>query len=136
MSTDTPAASDDATPADAEASGAPRTRVSAPKKPKVPKNSEAPAALETAPTAEPEITPKPVVEPVPSNRSFWTRIERPFVFGFLVTLGGLTAILLGLALSNLSTVIIYIALALFAALGLDPAVRFLERRGLSRGGAS
>src|SRR5690606_10073928 len=34
--------------------------------------------------------------------------------------------------SNLSTVLIYIAFALFAALGLDPAVRFLERRGLSR----
>lgn len=82
---------------------------------------------------DPEITQKPVVEPVPSNRSFWTRIERPFVFGFLVTLGGLAAIVLGLALSNLSTVIIYIALALFAALGLDPAVRFLERRGLTRG---
>lgn len=79
------------------------------------------------------ITPKPVVEPAPSTRSFWTRIDKPFVFGFLVTLGGLAAILLGLALSNLSTVIIYIALALFAALGLDPAVRFLERRGLGRG---
>lgn len=82
---------------------------------------------------DPPITPKPVVEPVPSTRSFWTRIDKPFVFGFLVTLGGLAAILLGLALSNLSTVIIYIALALFAALGLDPAVRFLERRGLGRG---
>lgn len=82
---------------------------------------------------EPELTQKPVIEPVPSNRSFWTRIDRPFVFGFLATLGGLSAFLLGLALSNLSTVIIYIALALFAALGLDPAVRFLERRGLKRG---
>ncbi|GAB3597791.1 AI-2E family transporter [Microbacterium tumbae] len=84
------------------------------------------------PEAEPELTPKPVVEPVPSGRSFWTRIDRPFVFGFLVTLGALAAILLGLALSNLSTVIIYIALALFAALGLDPAVRFLERRRFTR----
>ncbi|MFS0911163.1 AI-2E family transporter [Microbacterium sp. 179-I 3D2 NHS] len=62
----------------------------------------------------------------------WTRIDRPFVFGFLVTLGGLGAVLLGLALANLSTVLIYIALALFAALGLDPAVRFLERRGMRR----
>ncbi|WP_194421148.1 AI-2E family transporter [Microbacterium abyssi] len=82
---------------------------------------------------DPPLTPKPVVEPVPSSRSFWTRIDKPFVFGFLVTLGALAAIVLGLALSNLSTVIIYIALALFAALGLDPAVRFLERRGLGRG---
>ncbi|UNK70786.1 AI-2E family transporter [Microbacterium sp. H1-D42] len=76
---------------------------------------------------------RPVVDaPVPS-RSFWTRIDKPFVFGLLVTLGGLTAFLLAITLSNLSTVLIYIAFALFAALGLDPAVRFLERRGLSRG---
>lgn len=73
-----------------------------------------------------------VVEPMTPSRSFWTRIDRPFAFGFLVTLGGLAAIVLGLAMANLSTVLIYIALALFAALGLDPTVRFLERRGLSR----
>ncbi|MGB4137150.1 MAG: AI-2E family transporter, partial [Microbacterium sp.] len=73
-----------------------------------------------------------IVEPMTPSRSFWTRIDKPFVFGLLVTLGGLTAILLGLMLSNLSTVLIYIALAAFAALGLDPAVRALERRGLSR----
>ena len=73
-----------------------------------------------------------VVEPMTPSRSFWTRIDRPFVFGFLVTIGGLAAIVLGLAVANLSTVLIYIALALFAALGLDPTVRFLERRGLSR----
>lgn len=99
------------------------------------KASKAPKPTKTKnpePVDQP-ITPKPVVEPVPSTRSFWTRIDKPFVFGFLVTLGGLAAILLGLALSNLSTVIIYITLALFAALGLDPAVRFLERRGLGRG---
>lgn len=88
------------------------------------------AAVQQAPEAE--ITPKPVIDPEPSNRSIWTRVDRPFLFGFLLTLGGLTALVLGLALSSLSTVLIYIALALFAALGLDPAVRFLERRGLSR----
>ncbi|MDF2508819.1 MAG: permease [Microbacterium sp.] len=77
--------------------------------------------------------PRPVViEPMTPSRSFWTRIDRPFVFGFLVTLGGLGAIVIGLALTSLSTVLIYIALALFGALGLDPAVRFLERRGVSR----
>ncbi|WP_235564024.1 AI-2E family transporter [Microbacterium sp. Root553] len=78
-------------------------------------------------------SPRPVIiEPMTPSRSFWTRIDRPFVFGFLVTLGGLAALVLGLAVANLSTVLIYIALALFAALGLDPTVRFLERRGLSR----
>ncbi|MGO2931022.1 AI-2E family transporter [Microbacterium sp.] len=97
------------------------------------KHKKASKSKETAEAEDPPITPKPVVEPEPSSRSFWTRIDKPFVFGFLVTIGGLAAILLGLALSNLSTVIIYIALALFAALGLDPAVRFLERRGLGRG---
>ncbi|QNA91309.1 MULTISPECIES: AI-2E family transporter [unclassified Microbacterium] len=71
-------------------------------------------------------------EPATPSRSFWTRIDRPFVVGFLLTLGGLAAIVIGLAISSLSTVLIYIALALFGALGLDPAVRFLERRGLSR----
>ncbi|MFK3677209.1 AI-2E family transporter [Microbacterium sp. NPDC090218] len=96
-----------------------------------PSRSEAATASAIAPDAAG--APRPVViEPMTPSRSFWTRIDRPFVFGFLVTLGGLGAIVIGLALSNLSTVLIYIALALFGALGLDPAVRFLERRGLSR----
>lgn len=67
------------------------------------------------------------------DRSFWTRIDRPFIFGFLVTLGGLLAIAIGLAVTNLTSVIIYIVLALFLALGLNPAVRFLERHGVKRG---
>ncbi|MHC9046641.1 AI-2E family transporter, partial [Microbacterium saperdae] len=86
---------------------------------------------EAAPSEQPPAR-RIAVEPMTPSRSFWTRIDRPFVFGFLVTLGALGAILLGLALSNLATVLIYIALALFAALGLDPSVRFLERRGLRR----
>ncbi|WP_258184348.1 AI-2E family transporter [Microbacterium foliorum] len=100
-------------------------------------NSPASAATAVATTAPHDATTSPspragVVEPMTPSRSFWTRIDRPFVFGFLVTLGALAAIVLGLAVANLSTVLIYIALALFAALGLDPTVRFLERRGLSR----
>ena len=102
----------------------------APVPPATPRRKSASATKETPP---PIPAPRPVViEPMTPSRSFWTRIDRPFVFGFLVTLGGLGAFVLGLALSNLSTVLIYIALALFGALGLDPAVRFLERRGLSR----
>ncbi len=105
-------------------------------------SEEQPAPAESAdvaasvPVSEAPIADAPqravVIEPMTPSRSFWTRIDRPFVFGFLVTLGGLAAIALGIAVTNLSTVLIYIALALFAALGLDPAVRFLERRGLSR----
>lgn len=91
------------------------------------------AATTPAPVTDPAAPPSRLVDESPEPRTaFWTRIDRPFVFGFLVTLGGLGAVMLGLALTSLSTVLIYIALALFAALGLDPAVRFLERRGLSR----
>lgn len=69
------------------------------------------------------------------TRSIWARLDRPFAVGFVLTLGGLAAILLGLAVSNLSTVLIYIVLAMFAALGLDPIVEWLMRRGLQRGWA-
>jgi len=60
------------------------------------------------------------------------RSFNPFVFGFTLTLGGLAALVLGLAISNLSAVLVYISIALFAALGLDPVVRRLERRGIGR----
>lgn len=107
-------------------------------------STDAPASEEAVPPEASDAAPaaaasersyrlKPVVEPQPPTRSIWSRIDRPFVLGFLFTLGGLAAFVLGLALSNLATVLIYVALALFAALGLDPAVRFLERRGMSRG---
>jgi predicted PurR-regulated permease PerM len=66
------------------------------------------------------------------DRPMWSALARPYAAGFFLTLGGLTAILLGLALSNLSTVLIYIAIALFIALALDPLVRRLVRRGISR----
>ncbi len=66
------------------------------------------------------------------DKPVWTGISRPYAAGFFLTLGGLTAFLLALALSNLSTVLIYIAIALFVALALDPLVRMLVRRGLSR----
>lgn len=134
MSNENSSASDESpTPEEGSATAETGTATAseAPTAPK--KRKKASKSKGTASTEDPPITPKPVVEPEPSSRSFWARIERPFLFGFLLTLGALAAILLGLALSNLSTVIIYIALALFAALGLDPAVRFLERRGLGRG---
>lgn len=126
MSSDTPSTSGESADVDAPTDDATTTTAPAP--------IDHPAAVgtEEEPGAASGTRRKPVVEAMAPSRSFWTRIDRPFVFGFLVTLGALAAILLGLALGNLSTVIIYIAFALFAALGLDPAVRFLERRGLSR----
>lgn len=65
-------------------------------------------------------------------RSLPVSLASPFSFGFLVTLGGLLAVLVGIAVANLSTVMIYIVFALFAALGLDPLVRRLERAKLNR----
>lgn len=67
-----------------------------------------------------------------AGRTFWTNINRPFVIGFLLTLGGLAAFALGLAFRDLITIWIYIAFALFAALGLNPLVQRLEKHGVSR----
>ncbi len=68
----------------------------------------------------------------PSAPLRWRALHSPFGVGFFVTLGGLAAVVVGLAISNLSTVIIYVVFALFAALGLDPVVRMLERHKVSR----
>ena len=72
---------------------------------------------------------------VPSDRGgrpFWAHLDSPFTAGLLLTLGGLAALLLGIALTNIATVIIYIALAMFASLGLDPVLKRLERHGVKR----
>lgn len=68
----------------------------------------------------------------PESRTFWTNLNQPFGLGLLLTLGGLVAIVLGLAFWNLSTIIIYVVFALFAALGLDPVVRWLEAHKVKR----
>ena len=56
-----------------------------------------------------------------------------FRIGFVATLGGLIAIALGFAFTQLSTVVICIMASLFLALGLDPLVRWLTRRHIPRG---
>ncbi|QDE34981.1 AI-2E family transporter [Microbacterium foliorum] len=52
----------------------------------------------------------------------------PFMFGLLGALGVLVALLLGGIVNQLATVLVYIGVALFLALGLDPIVSFIERR--------
>lgn len=71
----------------------------------------------------------PAIEHRPTLRA---ALDHPFLLGLTLTLGGLAAIVLGMALASLSTILIYITLALFAALGLEPVVERLERRGLPR----
>ncbi len=85
--------------------------------------------------ATPDPAPPASDRPSSGIRSFWARIDQPFTVGFTLTLGGLAALLLALAVSNLATVIIYIVLALFAALGLEPVVDWLMRRHVKRGWA-
>lgn len=62
----------------------------------------------------------------PINRS------HPFYFGFIATLGALTAILLMRALASVSQIFVLILIALFLATGLNPAVEALRKRNLSR----
>lgn len=59
-------------------------------------------------------------------------VRAPFQLGFTVTLGVLVALLFGAIIGQLSTIIMYVVAALFVALGLDPVVRWLERKGLNR----
>ena len=56
----------------------------------------------------------------------------PFYFGFLATLGGFSAIILMRALSSVSQIFILIIVALFLAMGLNPAVEYIRSRGTSR----
>ena len=57
---------------------------------------------------------------------------RAFQIGFVGALGVLLALLLGGIVADLSTVTLYVALALFLSLGLDPVVSWLQRRGMAR----
>ncbi len=57
---------------------------------------------------------------------------RAFRLGFVGALGVLLAVLLGTIVGQLGTVILYVALALFLALGLDPVVSWLQRRQMPR----
>ena len=60
------------------------------------------------------------------------RIQNAFRFGLLGGLGVLVALGIGAALGTLTTILTYIGAALFLALGLDPAVSWLERHRFPR----
>jgi len=88
--------------------------------------------------------PGPVADPASAATDLETRpglarrgilaiIDHPLIVAFVATLGVLGALLLGSALGSIATILIYIILALFIALGLDPVVRRLERAGMKRG---
>ncbi|MER7446639.1 AI-2E family transporter [Microbacterium sp. NPDC097977] len=52
----------------------------------------------------------------------------PFMYGLLGALGVLVALMLGGIVNQLATVLVYIGVAIFLALGLDPIVAFIERK--------
>jgi predicted PurR-regulated permease PerM len=58
--------------------------------------------------------------------------SHPFYFGFLAASGAIIAITLLRAFASASQVFVLIVISLFFAMGLNPAVLFIERRGLSR----
>jgi putative heme transporter len=60
------------------------------------------------------------------------RISNAFQLGLTGGLGVLAAIVLGAAISQTATILTYIGIALFLALGLDPMVRGLVKRKLPR----
>ncbi|MEO6506099.1 MAG: AI-2E family transporter [Terrimesophilobacter sp.] len=64
------------------------------------------------------------------------RIQNAFRLGLLGGLGVLVALGIGAALGTLTTILTYIGAALFLALGLDPAVSWLERHKLPRWAAT
>ena len=70
----------------------------------------------------------------PNYGSAGAPIDRghPFYFGFVATMGALSAFVLLRALASASQVFVIILVALFLATGLNPAVEAIRRRGTSR----
>ena len=60
------------------------------------------------------------------------KIQNAFRFGLLGGLGVLVALVIGGAVATLSTILTYIGAALFIALGIDPAVSWLEKHRFPR----
>ena len=60
------------------------------------------------------------------------KIHDPFRLGLLAGLGVIAALVIGGALSELSTILTYVGAAIFIALGLDPVVSWLENRSVPR----
>jgi predicted PurR-regulated permease PerM len=56
----------------------------------------------------------------------------PFMWGLLGGIGALVALWLGTIVVAISSVVILVVVALFLAVGLNPAVEYLMRRGLTR----
>ncbi len=67
------------------------------------------------------------------RRRLLAAIDHPLALGFIGALGVLGAIVFGSAIGSISTILVYIVLAMFVAVALDPLVARLERHRVSRG---
>ncbi|MGO4536100.1 AI-2E family transporter [Leifsonia sp. 2MCAF36] len=72
-------------------------------------------------------SPSRVQDPFPTRR--------PLLFGYLITLGAIGAVATGFMLYGLRSIIFTVFLAMFATVGLDPLIRWFQRRGMKRGWA-
>ncbi|MEV4169441.1 AI-2E family transporter [Nonomuraea sp. NPDC049709] len=102
-----------------------------------------PATTGQATTEPASEDPPPAGAPQPKGEASWTSYglpgkplaRGPFLFGLVGGLGVLTAIALAqMIVASLSTIIL-VVVAMFLAVGLNPAVEALQRRGLARRGA-
>ncbi len=72
-------------------------------------------------------------EPLPAAPPTVNLLNRsPFQIGFLVTVGGMTALGIVLAVVSLKTIVVLVLLSLFLSLGLNPVVEWLQKRGVPR----
>lgn len=63
------------------------------------------------------------------------KIQNAFRVGLVGTLGVGVGLLILMSIASLSTILTYVGAALFLALGLEPTIAWLERRGMPRWGA-
>src|SRR5438270_13807860 len=81
--------------------------------------------------AEPPRAPAPADAHVPQAPVDVARLH-PFKIGFFLAVGALLAWWLGGLLLSLGSVLVLVVVSLFLAVGLNPAVEWLGRRGMSR----
>jgi predicted PurR-regulated permease PerM len=71
--------------------------------------------------------------PTRRERAASMMAQQPFRWAFVATLGLLLALGLAITVLNMSSVVFSVFAAIFITLGLDPLVRWFQRRGLKRG---
>jgi predicted PurR-regulated permease PerM len=87
----------------------------------------------TGPSTTEEDRPTPIVEEPPEER--WRLTWPPMSYWARVTVTVVAILTVIAALAAVGNIVILIVIAAVLAIGLDPAVRYFERRGSSRGAA-